>query len=142
MPTLGWSESCQRFWDFDKEAKPYEFKIERRRVPSYVKRFRQLVAHTPYRPGKLMAYKTKRIKPRSTWGTYGWEKSVVSYRQFEELLLAKLFVLGVEREHLGDSYEMGIDIDVGTRLARELRCLNRKAGYRKHTAFFQTERLG
>lgn len=131
--------SCDRFYDRE-FVRPYKATIIKRRVPSYVRSFRALVAHAPRLNKRLVAYRTKRIRPRSTWGTFGWEKSVAAYRNKQQLELAKLFSLGVERSHLSRPDQIAFDIDFHTRFSKEQNCTNRKHPGRV-SSFGETERL-
>lgn len=143
LATSAHADNCQRFWDFSKEVKPIPFATEERRVPSYVKTWRQLVAHSPRSIRKHYYYRSKRIEPRAMWGNFGWEKSLSTYREDYHKAYARLFALGGYPEHLGNGVDNAAllteDIDQHYRFAREMRCLDRKG--KKQLSFNESIKL-
>lgn len=138
--TTAQAENCSRFYELQ-FVNPFVVQEQKRAVPSYVKRFRQLLAHAPRKVKRVTTYRTERIKPRSTWGTYGWDKSIIAYRNKQQLELGKLFIVGVERENLGDRRQMELDIDFHTRFAKEQACTNKRAGRAISTSIGESEAL-
>lgn len=121
------SDRCQRFWDFDTEIKPIPFRAATRRIPSYVRRWRQLIAHSPRNLKKHFYYKAKKgIRPKGLWGNYGWDKSFSTYKTPIQKEYGKLFALGAYIEHLDSPEKLSTDIEEHYRFAREHRCLNKR----------------
>lgn len=131
-------KNCGRFYFED--ASPIRVTTIERSVPSYIKSFRALVAHTPRQTKKLVTYRTKRIRPRVTWGAFGWDKAVATPRNKQQRELAKLFATGVERSSLGDLGATLLDQRLHWQFAREMRCLNRDSK-NKSVSFGEVERL-
>lgn len=119
-------EKCQRFWNLKEEVKPIPFVTQRRRIPSYVKRWRSLIAHSPRNVKKHFYYRAnRRIRPTTTWGNFGWEKSLSTWETRIDRAWARLFALGGNVYNLSDAAALTEDIDQHYRFAREHRCLNR-----------------
>lgn len=129
-------QRCQRFWDLKDPVKPIPWRAKRRRVPSYVKRWRSLVAHSPRNIKAHIFYKTRKIRPTTTWGNFGWDKSLSTYRNKSDRYYAKIFSLG---GYPGELDNLEFDIDMHYRFAREHRCLNRWKDI--HRSFMESIRI-
>lgn len=124
---------------------PIPFVTKERRIPSYVKRWRQLIAHSPYNTRAHYYYRIPKRRMRvpalTTWGNFGWDKSLSTYRDDVDKAYARLFALGGYVENLGNAEELTEDIRQHYEYAREVRCLNRSAKRRRQElwrSFFES----
>ena len=136
--TTARADNCFKFYLQPPKPLPVKF-IER--SAGNARTFEELISRSPRQPRFVSAYRTARIPAEVTWGTLGWEKSVLAYRTPRHKALARKFVQGVEVSSLDNERLETGDIDYHWQFAREMQCLNRKAGKVVNYSFGETVKL-